>query len=422
MEYEDRVRLISRSKTLIEEYTGKVKDIIDDVKENGDRAIIGYMEKFDRVKLDSDRLEVSERDFGVAEEKVSARLVGAMEHAIENLRKFHEKQMPKKIWFTEVEEGIKVGLQASPLARVGLYIPAGKGRFPSVVPMLGVPAKVAGVEETVMCTPPVDGFGDPATLVAAKLLEIDRVFRIGGVPAIAALAFGTSTVPKVDKIVGPGGPYVSAAKAVVKGEVALGTPAGPSEILVLADEGAEPRIAAAELLAESEHGPDSSGVLVTTSMRLAEEVKEEVERLLVTIPGWRRRFAREALENYGAIILCRDIEEALNFVNEYAPEHLLILTRKPLETCQKIRTAGAVFLGPYSSVSAGCYLTGSNAILPTGGGGRTYSATTVYDFVRFQCVEQVSRDGLKRVIRDLEVYADYEGFPAHKLAAEIRFR
>ena len=167
LESADRVRLISRSNTLIEEYTGKAKDIIDDVKENGDKAIIDYMEKFDRVKLDSDRLEVSEKDFGIAEKKVSARLVRAMEHAIENLRRFHEKQMPKKIWFTEVEEGIKVGLQASPLARVGLYIPAGKGRFPSVVPMLGVPAKVAGVEETVMCTPPVDGFGDPATLVAA---------------------------------------------------------------------------------------------------------------------------------------------------------------------------------------------------------------------------------------------------------------
>ena len=418
---EEKARLLERSQAIIHEHIDKVRSIIEDVRENGDRAIVNYIEEFDGVSLSIDRLEVSEEDFKKAMGMVDPRLLKAIRHAVENLMRFHREQMPRRIWFTEVEDGIHVGLQASPLTRVGLYIPAGKGRFPSVVPMLGVPAKVAGVDETVLCTPPIDGFGDPATLAAAKLLEIDRVFRVGGVPAIAAMAFGTSTIPKVDKIVGPGGPYVSAAKILVRDHVALGTPAGPSEIMVLADETADPRVAAAELLSESEHGPDSPGVLVTTSIRIAEEVKRELERLLPLIPDWRRRFAVEALDKYGAIIVCRDMDEAVDFVNEYSPEHLSILAANPLEVCMSIRSAGAVFLGYYSSVSAGCYLTGSNAILPTGGFGKAYSATTVYDFLRFQCVEFVNSKGLERVLKDLEVYADYEGFPAHKLAAKIRF-
>ncbi|MGC8850593.1 MAG: histidinol dehydrogenase, partial [Candidatus Bathyarchaeia archaeon] len=280
-------------------------------------AIIKYIEELDGVKLTLDKLEVPDEDFKRARKEITPTLLKAIEHAIENLRRFHSEQMPRRIWFTEVEEGIHVGLQATPLARVGLYIPAGKGRFPSVVPMLGVPAKVAGVDEVVLCTPPIDGFGDPATLVAAKLLEIDRVFRVGGVPAVAAMAYGTQTIPRVDKIVGPGGPYVSAAKMLVRDSVALGTPAGPSEVMVLADESADPRIAAAEVLSESEHGPDSPGILVTTSDNVAKEVNRKIEELLPLIPDWRRRFAVEALEKYGAIIVCKDMDEAINFVNEY---------------------------------------------------------------------------------------------------------
>ncbi|MEM2122362.1 MAG: histidinol dehydrogenase, partial [Candidatus Bathyarchaeia archaeon] len=254
---EDKAKLMMRSQAAIQEYVDEVRRIVDDVKEYGDEAIIKYTEKLDGVKLNIDRLEVSDEDFKKAEGKVSPSLLKAIEHAIENLRRFHREQMPKRIWFTKIEEGIHVGLQASPLARVGLYIPAGKGRFPSVVPMLGVPAKIAGVDEVVLCTPPIDGFGDPATLLAARLLEIDKVFRVGGVPAIAAMAYGTQAIPKVDKIVGPGGTYVSAAKMLVRDYVALGTPAGPSEVMVLADESANPRIAAAEILSEAEHGPDS---------------------------------------------------------------------------------------------------------------------------------------------------------------------
>ncbi|MEM3677710.1 MAG: histidinol dehydrogenase, partial [Candidatus Bathyarchaeia archaeon] len=407
----DKAKLMMRSQAVILEYVDKVRHIVEDVRERGDEAIVKHVEKLDGVKLSLDRLEVSDEDFKRAEEKISPSLLRAMKHAIENLRRFHREQLPKKMWFTEVEEGIHVGLQASPLARVGLYIPAGKGKFPSVVPMLGVPAKVAGVKEVILCTPPVDGFGDPATLVAAKLLGIDRVFRVGGVPAIAAMAFGTQTIPRVDKIVGPGGPYVSAAKILVRDHVALGTPAGPSEVMVLADESADPRIVAAEILSETEHGPDSPGILVTTSRRVAEEVSREIEALLPLIPEWRRGFAVEALGKYGAIIVCKDMEEAIEFINEYSPEHLLILTADPLGICVRVRSAGAVFLGPYSSVSAGCYLTGSNAILPTGGSGKAYSATTVYDFLRFQCVEFVDVKGLKHVLEDLEVYANYEGFP-----------
>lgn len=417
----EKRRILQRSKIMVTSYVDKVAPIVDEIRVRGDDAVLDYIEKFDKVTLDVERLEVSDKDIEKAKKQVDSKLVKAIKHAITNIWRFHEKQLPKKLWFTEVEEGVYVGLQANPLSSVGLYVPAGKGRFPSVVPMLGVPAKVASVDETILCTPPIDGFGDPASLVAAKLVGVDKIFRIGGVSAIAAFAYGTATIPKVEKILGPGGPYVSAARLCVRDDVALGTPAGPSEVLVLADETADPHMIATELLAESEHGSDSAGVLVTTSKKVAKSVDVAIGELIVQLPQWRKQFASDALNQHSALIICDKLKEAIDFVNEYAPEHLLILTKNPSETCYHIRTAGSVFLGRYSAVSAGCYLSGSNAILPTGGSGRVYSATTIYDYIRFQCIEQVTRKGLEAMLEDLEVYADYEGFPAHKMAAKFKF-
>ncbi|MGC8961419.1 MAG: histidinol dehydrogenase [Candidatus Bathyarchaeia archaeon] len=413
-------QLKRRSLMEISEISDKVMEIIDEVKRRGDEALREYTLKFDGAEIRD--LKVGDEEFERANERLPIKVKRCLTHAARNIRRFHEAQKPSSSWFMEVDEGVILGQIAVPIHSVGVYVPGGRGSFPSTALMAVIPAQVAGVEDIHICTPPKpNGEVDDATLVAADMLGVRNVYKVGGAQAIAAMAYGTQTIPRVDKIVGPGGPYVSAAKMLVRDSVALGTPAGPSEVMVLADESADPRIAAAEVLSESEHGPDSPGILVTTSDNVAKEVNRKIEELLPLIPDWRRRFAVEALEKYGAIIVCKDMDEAINFVNEYAPEHLLILTTDPLSVSMRVRSAGAVFLGHYSSVSAGCYLTGSNAILPTGGLGRAFSATTVYDFLRFQCVEFVDMKGLKHILKDLEAYADYEGFPAHKLAARIRF-
>ncbi|WP_455367276.1 histidinol dehydrogenase [[Eubacterium] cellulosolvens] len=413
-------RIITRCQTEIRDLIDKVQPIVKDVRSRGDDALIEYTYKFEAIKLKKTDLEIKRKDIDEAYKQIDRRLVKAIEQAVTNIRNFHQEQLPRKLWFTEVVKGVHVGLNAIPLDRVGCYVPAGKGRFPSVVPMLTLPAKIAGVREVILCTPPIDKTGDPATLVAADMTGVDRIFRVGGAIAIAAMAYGTESIPKVLKIVGPGGGFVSAAKLAVQGDVALGTPAGPSEILVLADDAADPMIVAAESLAEAEHGPDSSSVIIVNSRKMAEKVLGRLNDLVKRLPYWRREFAQKTFEKSGAIIIAEDMDEAVNFINDYAPEHLVILDSQPFETMQRIRTAGAIFLGGYSSVTAGCYLTGSNNVLPTGGTGRYCSTTTVFDFLRFQSVEYLNERGLESLSDAIHVYTTYEGFPAHSLAVKVR--
>lgn len=413
-------RILTRCQTEIGDLIDKVQPIVEDVRLRGDDALIEYTYKFDTIKLKKRDLEVKRKDIDKAYKQIDRRLVKVIEQAVANISNFHKEQLPQKLWFTEVVKGVLVGLNAVPLDRVGCYVPAGKGRFPSVVPMLTIPAKVAGVREVVLCTPPIGKTGDAATLVAADITGVDRIFRVGGAHAIAAMAYGTESIPKVLKVVGPGGGFVTAAKMVVQGDVALGTPAGPSEILVLADDAADPMIVAAESLAEAEHGPDSSSVIVVTSRRMAEEVSVRLNVLAGRLPSWRREFAQKAFEKSGAIIVIEDIDQAVKFINDYAPEHLVILDSQPFETMQRIRTAGAIFLGEHSSATAGCYLTGSNNVLPTGGTGKYCSTTTVFEFLRFQSVEYLDERGLESLSEAIHAYTDYEGFPAHDLAVKVR--
>lgn len=422
MTEEEKERILRRAEVDIEAAVERVRPVVEDVRRRGDQALIEYTKKFDGVDLTPEQLEVSKEDIEKAYSLVEERVVEAIRVAVRNVTKFHKAQMPKERWFIQVDRGIMAGQFISPLRRVGIYVPGSvKGVLPSVVVMLGVPAKVAGVDEVVMCTPPIRGFGDPATLVAADMVGIDRIFRVGGAQAIAAMAYGTQTVPKVDKIVGPGGIYVSAAKRVVSNVVALGTPAGPSEILVLADESAPPELVAADALSEAEHGADSSSVIVTTSMSHAEKILESLKKLMNMLPDRRREFAESAIGNYGGIIVAKNMDEAIEFANEYAAEHLVIMTENPFETVQKIRNAGAVFLGKYSACAAGCYLTGPNSILPTGGYAKSYSATSVYDFIKFFSVEFLTREGLESVADAVIAYTDYERYPGHQLAVKLRF-
>ncbi len=411
---EERERLLRRAGAQDPEVARVASEIVADVRARGDSALLDHTEMLDGVR--PERLEVGGEELASVE--VTSELLEALAVAHENLRAFHEAQLrPQPV--VETRDGIRVWREWRAVERVGVYVPGGAAVYPSTVLMNLVPAKVAGCEEVVMVSPPGrDGRIPPPTLAAARLAGADRVFGVGGAQAIAALAYGTESVPRVHKIFGAGNAYVTAAKMQVFGDVDIDLPAGPSELLVIADDGADPRLVALDLMAQSEHRPDSASVLVTTSARLAESAAQEMARELGEAP--RAGVISRALQAYGRILVVDSMEEAIGFSNEYAPEHLSILTKSPRGILCRITNAGSIFLGPYSPVAAGDYVTGGNHVLPTGGHARTFAPLSVEDFGRWVQVQEVTADGLRSVARAITTLARTEGLETHARSVEAR--
>ena len=413
-ENEHLERIKNRGELLSEEYEETVKGIIADIKRRGDQALVEYTNRFDRANISHpEELEIPYSALRRAYEDIPSDLREALEFAAARIRKFHELQRENG-FFSEEREGIILGQKVVPLERVGVYVPGGKAQYPSSVLMNVIPAKVAGVEEIVMVSPNPS----KATLAAAFIAGVDRVFRIGGAQAVAALAYGTELVPKVDKIVGPGNIYVALAKKLLYGVVDIDMVAGPSEILVIADESANPAWVAADLLSQAEHDELAGPFCITPSFELALKIKEEVERQLQTLE--RNEIAKKSVQNWGTIFVVGDLEEACRLANEIAPEHLEIATSNPWELLPKIKHAGAIFLGHYTTEPLGDYVLGPNHTLPTGGTARFYSPLGVYDFLKRSSVIYVSKEGFEKVKDPAKVLAEHEGLTAHKRAVEIR--
>ena len=395
-----------------------VAEIIKNVKERKDEALFEYSKKFDGVELTSETIEISEKELDSALTSIDRDLVRVIEKAAENIRVYHEKQLENS-WFTTNENGVFLGQKITPLSRVGVYAPAGSAPLPSTVLMDVIPAKVAGVEEIILCSPPgKNGKADPVILACAKLAGVNRVFMAGGAQAIAAMAYGTQTIPKVDKIVGPGNIYVAVAKKMVFGICGIDMIAGPSEILIIADETANPAYVAADLLSQAEHDKLASSILLTTSKELAQKVSQQLEIQLSKLA--RSEIALESLEKYGAIIVTDTINEAVDICNLIAPEHLEICTKNPFDLLPFIKNAGAIFLGNYSPEPLGDYFAGPNHTLPTSGTARFFSPLGVYDFIKRQSVISYSKDAFNAVAADVAAFAQAEGLTAHAEAIRIR--
>lgn len=411
--------LLKRSPNRYREYEDRVQVIVDDVRDRGDAAVFEYTERFDRAKLCAENVTVTEEEFEEAYRIIDPELVNVIRRAISNILSFHTKQK-KQSWFDTGEEGIFLGQKITPLSRAGVYVPGGKAAYPSSVLMNVIPAKVAGVKEIIMCTPPgPDGRVYEGTLVAAREAGVDKVYKVGGAQAIAAMAYGTESIPKADKIVGPGNIYVALAKRAVYGNVSIDSIAGPSEILVLADESANPKYVAADLLSQAEHDELASAILITVSKKLAEEVSVEIDRMCGYLS--RKEIISKSLENYGYILLADNMDDAIEAANDIASEHLEIITVNPFDTLAKIKNAGAVFLGEYSSEPLGDYYAGPNHILPTNGTAKFFSALSVDDFIKKTSVISYSREALERVHTDIETFAKAEGLTAHANSIAVRF-
>ncbi|MDI6643206.1 MAG: histidinol dehydrogenase [Candidatus Hodarchaeaceae archaeon] len=416
----ERELLLKRSEMDVDSVILRVIKIVSDVRRDGDRALLEYTERFDGVKLSAEELRVSEGDLRLACGQVGESVVKAIEVAAEAIRKFHLKQLPRG-WKIQLAPGVKAGQLVRPLESVGVYVPGGLARYPSSLLMAAVPAKVAGVERVIVCTPPGrDGKIDAAVLVAAKVAGVDAVFKVGGAQAIAAMAYGTETVPKVDKIVGPGNVYVVAAKQVVAPNVDIDFAAGPTEILIIADRLAEPRFIAADLLSQAEHDTDAAAVLVTTSEELASKVRELTREMLKESPRWQ--IAIKALTKYGRIVVVRNLGEAIEFANAYAPEHLELMVKQPRRVLKRIKNAGSIFVGDFTPVAAGDLAVGPNHILPTGGAAKRRSGLSVLDFVRLPTVQELSKQGLERVAEIAERLAEVEGLPGHARSIKERLK
>ncbi len=411
--------LLKRSPSQYSAYEADVSAILDEVREKGDEALFGFTEKFDHVKIDKDTLLVTDAEIEEAYREISDDLLRVIREALSNIRDYHEKQV-RNSWFETNPKGTLLGQKITALEKVGVYVPGGKAAYPSSVLMNIVPAKVAGVDEIIMVTPPQkDGKVTPTTLVAAHEAGADVIYKVGGAQAIGALAFGTESIPKVDKIVGPGNMYVALAKKAVYGYVSIDAIAGPSEILVLADKTADPHFVAADLLSQAEHDEMASANLVTTSEELAQAVSDEVDKFLPNLS--RRDIIQKSLDNYGHILVADTMEDAIDAVNEIASEHLEIQTKDPYETMTKIRNAGAIFLGPYSSEPLGDYMAGPNHVLPTNGTARFFSALSVDDFIKKSSVISYSEPALYEIHKDIELFADAEGLTAHANSIQVRF-
>lgn len=413
--------ILKRAEQDIRDLLPLAQQVADDVRLNGDAALVRYTRQYDAAHFDATMLKATPEDFQRARASLEADVIAGIEAAHDNILRFHSEQMPEPMWFTEVKPGIMAGEKVSPIASAGLYVPRGKGAFPSVMLMLATPARVAGVPRIVVVTPPTpEGKADNASLVAAEIVGVNEVYVVGGMQAVAALAFGTETVPKVDKITGPGSSYVSAAKRLLYGTVDVGLPAGPSEAIILCDEHADPRLAALDLLVEAEHGPESAALLVTHSRDVAEQALQVLPEYIAQLPDWRRDFVTSVLSNYGGILLTKSLEESLDFVNRYAPEHLEVLVKDPFVVLNKIHNAGEILLGELTPIPTANYALGLNAILPTGGFARSFSSVSVWDFLKRSGVGYLSREGYLRLQGHVARLADYEGFPAHAQAIRIR--
>lgn len=411
--------LLKRSPNNYGQYEASVKEILDKVKEEKDAAVFAYTAKFDGAELTADTIEVTDAEIEEAYAQVDDTLLTVIRKAKDNIESYHAKQRQNS-WFDSKPDGTILGQKITPLHRVGVYMPGGKAVYPSSVLMNVMPAKVAGVDEIIMVTPPgKNGKVSPNTLVAAKEAGVDKIYKVGGAQAIAALAYGTESIPKVDKIVGPGNIYVALAKKAVYGHVSIDSIAGPSEILVVADETANPRYVAADLLSQAEHDELASAILVTTSEKLAHEVSDQVDGFLKELS--RAEIISKSLDNYGYILLADTMEDVIDVANEIASEHLEIQTKNPFEVMTKIRNAGAIFIGEYASEPLGDYFAGPNHILPTNGTAKFFSPLSVDDFIKKSSIISYSREALQKVHKDIESFAKAEQLTAHANSIHVRF-
>lgn len=411
--------LLNRNPGSYTQYEQTVNEIIENVRNNGDKALFDYTLKFDKCELDASKVTVTRQEIEDAYAKLSPDFIEVMKKSADNIRVFHEKQK-RNSWIETKEDGSILGQRILPIEISGVYVPGGKAAYPSSVLMNVVPAKVAGVERIIMCTPPqADGSVNPGTLVAADIAGVDEVYKVGGAQAIAAMAFGTESIPKVDKITGPGNIFVALAKKACFGHVSIDSIAGPSEILVLADDTANARYVAADLLSQAEHDELASAILVTTSQRLADEVAKEIEEFLKTLS--RADIIRKSLDNYGYIFIADTMEDAIDAANAVASEHLEIITSNPFEVMTRIKNAGAIFLGEYSSEPLGDYFAGPNHILPTNRTARFFSPLNVDDFMKKSSIIAYSREALEKVHKDIELFAKEESLTAHANSIAVRF-
>ncbi len=411
--------LLKRSPNNYGSYEAAVADIVNDVRARGDEALCAYTERFDHCLLTKDTMRVTKDEMEEAYAQVDDEFIRVMKASAANIRAYHEKQL-RTSWFDAKPDGTILGQRILPLATAGIYVPGGKAAYPSSLLMNAVTARVAGVERILICTPPgKDGKVVPATLVAADICGIDEIYKCGGAQAIAAMAFGTDTIPKVEKITGPGNIFVALAKKAVFGYVSIDSIAGPSEILVLADESANPRYIAADLLSQAEHDEMASAILITTDRTLAEAVSAEVDAFTQTLS--RKEIIQKSLDDYGYILIADNMEEAISAVNEIASEHLEILTRNPFEVMTKVRNAGAIFLGEYSSEPLGDYYAGPNHVLPTNGTAKFFSPLNVDDFMKKTSIISYSQEALARAHKDIELFAEKEGLTAHANSIKVRF-
>ena len=411
--------LLKRSPNNYGKFEAAVADILANVKEKGDEALFSYTKEFDKVEVTPETIRVTEEEIEEAYKAVDASLLEVIRKALVNIRSYHEKQRQNS-WFTSTENGTMLGQKVTPLNRVGVYVPGGKAVYPSSVLMNIVPAKVAGVPHIVMTTPPgKDGKVNPSTLVAAKEAGADEIYKVGGAQAIGALAYGTASIPKVDKIVGPGNIFVALAKKAVYGHVSIDSIAGPSEILVLADETANAHYVAADLLSQAEHDEMASAILITTSTELAQNVEKEIEGYLKVLS--RKEIIEKSLENFGYILIAEDMDEAIEAANEIASEHMEIVTKNAFEVMMKVRNAGAIFIGEYSSEPLGDYFAGPNHVLPTNGTATFFSALSVDDFIKKSSIVYYSRSALQEIHKDIIQFASSEQLTAHANSIAVRF-
>lgn len=411
--------LLKRSPSQYTEYEDTVNDILKNIREKRDKALFEYTSKFDGFTLTPDNIRVTKSEIEEAYTKLDPEYIEVIRKAAANISDFHKKQL-RNSWFETKPDGSLLGMKITAIEKLGVYVPGGKAAYPSSVLMNIIPAKVAGVDRIIMCTPPgKTGVIDPGTLVAADIAGADEIYRAGGAQAIGSMAFGTESIPKVDKITGPGNIFVALAKKAVYGFVSIDSIAGPSEVMVLADETANPRYVAADLLSQAEHDELASAILVTTDEKLADAVNAQIEEFLKTLS--RAEIIRKSLDNYGYILIASDLNEAIDTVNSIASEHLEILTKNPFETMSRVRNAGAIFLGEYSSEPLGDYFAGPNHILPTNGTARFFSPVNVDDFIKKSSVIYYTKEALTRDHEAIELFAKNEGLTAHANSIHVRF-
>ncbi len=413
--------IMKRAEQDITEQMKIAKEVSDDIRKRGDEAVLEYTAKFDKVQLSAESMRVTEEEIEAGYERLDKETREAIEYAYKNIYDFHEKQLPEEMWFTMVDDGLMVGEKTTPIVDVCLYVPHGKGSFPSVLCMLGIPAVVAKVPRIVVVTPPNEkGEVDDAILCAAKIIGIKEIYKVGGIQAVAAVAYGTETIPKCHKIIGPGNSYATAAKRVLANHIDAGLPAGPSEIIVLADEKADPEKVARDWMIEAEHGPDSAALLVTHSKELVDKVVPIMSEQLKKLTERRRSWIETNFTRYGGVILTNSLEESIDFVNDYAPEHMEVMTEKPFDVLPLIKNAGEILLGEYTPVTLCNFVLGPNAILPTGGFAKTYSSVSVMDFLKRSSVGYASKEGFEKVRGHAYRFATVEGFETHALAVKER--